>query len=181
MMILSPKQRGVALGAAGAAMSCLGFLWMAVHFNPLAYSDSLALQQRLSVALYANLFLTLCLTVAIGRLANHRFFTPDDIDGGGLTSGTDQAKVLQALLQNTLEQVVLASLVYMASAILLPASWLSAVPVAALLFAAGRFAFFATYKRGAVARAFGFGLFFYPSVGLLLCLIFAGLRSVGGA
>ena len=49
-----------------------------------------------------------CLAINIGLLARHRFFTPDDIDGGGLTPGTATAHILQSMLQNTLEQSVLA-------------------------------------------------------------------------
>jgi len=44
------------------------------------------------------------LLICIARLAKHRFFTPEDINGSALTSGTERARLLQALLQNTREQ-----------------------------------------------------------------------------
>lgn len=170
-MPFSATQKGVIRGAAVAALISLAAMWMAIKFDPFAFPDNMAMPQRLSVFLQADLLVLSCLTVAIGRLANHRFATPADIDGAGLTQGTDRAKLLQALLQNTLEQAVLASLIYLAWALLTPSTWLSAVPVAALAFTLGRIAFFAGYARGAAARAFGFGLTFYPSAGLLICLI----------
>ena len=45
-------------------------------------------------------------------MARHRFFSAEDIDGGGLGDGTTRAKLLQALVQNTLEQTVLAVIAY---------------------------------------------------------------------
>jgi hypothetical protein len=180
-MPFSSKQRGVARGAASAAVISAGALWIAIHFNPFAFPDLLALQPRLSIALQADLIVMLFLMLAIGRLANHRFSAPEDIDGAGLTIGSARATLLQALLQNTLEQAVLAIVIYLAWATLLPSSWLSALPVAVLLFSLGRIAFFATYERGAAARAFGFGLTFYPTVALLLILIIRSLWSMGCA
>lgn len=179
-MYLSFKQKGVMRGAAMAAGVVVVVLSMAIYFNPFASPENLGLQQRLLVAVNADLLVVLCLAAAICRLANHRFFTAEDIDGSGLTSGTDRAKLLQALLQNTLEQAVLASVVYLAWAILLPSRWLSVIPVAALTFTIGRIAFFAAYERGAATRAFGFGLTFYPSVGLLICLIVRSVWSLAG-
>ncbi len=42
------------------------------------------------------------------------------------------------------------------------------VVLCALLFGLGRLLFLLGYHRGAAARAFGFGLSFYPTVGLYL-------------
>lgn len=103
-MPLSSKQRGVTHGAASAAVISLALLWMAVHFNPFEFAEPLAIQQRLSIALNADLLVMLCLAVAIARVANHRFFTLEDIDGAGLTPGTDRAKLLQALCRTRLNR-----------------------------------------------------------------------------
>src|SRR5438128_2262774 len=75
--------------------------------------------QRLKLAALAGLAPAAILFISIARLAKHRFTTPQDIDGGGLTEGTERAKLLQALLQNTLEQTVLAIPVYMAASLVL--------------------------------------------------------------
>ncbi|WP_420402679.1 MAPEG family protein [Nisaea sp.] len=119
----------------------------------------------------------LCLVIAVGNLARHRFFTPADIDGSGLTAGTDRARIFQAVLQNTLEQAVIAVLAHLLWTAAAPAGWHGAVPAAALLFVAGRIFFVAGYAGGAPARAFGFALTFYPSVLLTLGAIGCILRD----
>ena len=124
--------------------------------------------ERLTLALQADLLLALWLLLSIGRLARHRFFTPEDIDGGGLSLGTDEARVLQATLQNTIEQTVFAVLVHVIWAVTLPPNWLVAIPAAAILFVIGRILFVRGYAQGAPSRALGFALTFYPSVLMLL-------------
>jgi hypothetical protein len=111
-----------------------------------------------------------CLAINIGLLARHRFFTPDDIDGGGLTAGTSQARLLQSMLQNTLEQSVLALGVHLIFSAVMPRAWQAAVPVAAMLFVIGRVLFWRGYAAGAPHRALGFALTFYPQVVMLLVI-----------
>jgi uncharacterized membrane protein YecN with MAPEG domain len=122
-------------------------------------------------ALRWDVLIVLCLTANIGLLARHRFFTPEDIDGGGLTKGTAQAQVLQATLQNTLEQTVLALSVHAVWAAEMPASWQAVIPAAAILFFIGRVLFWRGYARGAPGRALGFALTFYPTVAMLLLIV----------
>jgi len=86
--------------------------------------------------------------------------------------------MLQSLLQNTLEQTVIAIMVYMAWAVTMPAEWSSVVPMAAILFAVGRVLFFSGYEKGAPSRALGFALGFYSSVGMLVCVIGHFLHQV---
>ncbi|MBB6185373.1 MAPEG family protein [Oleiagrimonas soli] len=155
---------GMALGMTGA----LAVVGLGVWLNPFGYAHTLSLPTRLGVAARAIALPAACLMLAIGRLAAHRFRTPGDIDGSGLTQGSERANLLQALLQNTLEQTVLASAAYVAWAVAAPASWLSVVPLAALTFVGGRLLFFARYRHGAGARAFGFALTFYPTALMLL-------------
>jgi hypothetical protein len=168
---LSAKQRGVRRGMIFGV--CASFLLISAGsaLNPFGFAANLTLSQRISVALESAVLLAMCLAVAVGRLAKHRFFSPEDIDGGGLHAGSERARLLQSLLQNTLEQAVLAVLVYSAWAISMPASALSVVPLAAMAFAVGRILFFMSYSKGAPARALGFTLAFYPSVGMLLCVV----------
>src|SRR5580765_4385027 len=129
---------------------------------------------RATIAAWSLVLPAFALFVCIARLAKHRFFTPADIHGSGLTGGTDQAKLLQALLQNTLEQSCLALPVYIATSIVAPAALLPVVPTAAVMFLVGRLFFFAGYANGAPSRAFGFGLTFYPTVLLLFLLVALG-------
>ncbi len=163
-MTLTPTQRGVVRGIGIAASLTVVVMFGAAAWHPdvlLPGDDTVA---RLSFALKWDLLPAACLLIAVGRLARYRFFTPDDIDGGGLSPGTQKAHVLQSILQNTLEQVVLASLAYFIWAVVMPHGWLASIPAAAILFLIGRILFSRGYERGAAARAIGFGLTFYPSV-----------------
>ena len=92
-------------------------------------------------------------------------------DRGGLTAGSARARLLQAMLQNTLEQGALALPVYLFWALDAPPRLVPAVAGAALLFLVGRILFFRGYARGAAGRALGFRLSFYPTVVLLLAAV----------
>ena len=133
--------------------------------------------QSIERALAWDVFVILCLLAHIGSLACHRFLTPADIDGSGPTPGTERAQALQGLLQNTLEQVVLAVPTHLAWAALMPRNWQAAIPAAVVLFVSGRVLFWWGYMRGAPARALGFALTFYPTAAMLLLLL---LRVVVG-
>ncbi len=171
-MALSDKQSGVLSGIAIGAAVTITAIASGILFDPLALSSHGSIQERLSVALESSLLPVLFLAASVARLAKHRFFTPEDIDGGaGMPEDTTQAKLLQTLLQNTLEQTVLAVPLYLAWACLTPSTWLSIVPLAAILFAVGRLLFFVGFGKGAPSRALGFALTFYPSLVMLACLI----------
>ncbi len=111
-----------------------------------------------------------CLAINIAAIARHRFFSPDDIDGSGLSRGTATVHQLQSILQNTLEQTVLAMGVHATWASTMPHAWQTAVPVGALLFVIGRILFWRGYAGGAAARSLGFTLTFYPSAAMLVII-----------
>lgn len=166
--MLTDKQSGVLRGMlAGLAITIVA-LALAMHgvLTPLMPgADS-----SLDFALKWDTLVIACLAINIGMLARHRFFTPDDIDGGGLTAGTSKAHLLQSMLQNTLEQAVLALGVHLCFAAVMPRAWQAAVPVAAMLFVIGRVLFWRGYASGAPHRALGFALTFYPQVVMLLAI-----------
>ncbi len=166
-MTLTTKQQGVVRGMAIGAVFTIAAIVGAAAWHPATLLPNDNTVARIAFALKWNLLPLVCLVVAVGRLARHRFFTPDDIDGGGLSPGTPSAKVQQSILQNTLEQVVLASLAYCIWAVAMPHAWLASIPAAAALFVLGRFLFSRGYARGAAARAIGFALTFYPTVLML--------------
>jgi hypothetical protein len=109
---LAEKQKGVVRGVIPAALLTLvGLCWVSL----LLPASALPVDEpgaRLAWALQWSLLPILTLMVAIGRVANHRFYTPEDIDGAGLTTGTPQARLHRAILQNTLDQAVLAVAAY---------------------------------------------------------------------
>lgn len=170
-MAFSRTQAGVAAGmAAGLAATVALFAWPSLPSVP---ADP---EARIALWLACSLIATAWLLIAVGRLAGHRFFTPADIDGGGLTEGTPKAKLLQTLIQNTLEQCLLAIPAYGAWLWLAPEGRRGLVVLCAACFALGRLLFFAGYARGAPFRALGFTLTFYPTVGLYLFLLPAAVR-----
>jgi hypothetical protein len=164
---LTEKQRGVVRGVIPAALLSLVGLCGVSLLLPASVLPVDEPGARLAWALQWSLLAILMLMVAIGRVANLRFYTPEDIDGAGLTDGTPQARLHRAILQNTLEQAVLAVAAYAIWAVVMPHSWLRSIAVAALLFVAGCLLFARGYRRGAAGRALGFGLTAYPTFGML--------------
>jgi MAPEG family len=163
-MALDPAQRTVARGmAAGAAFSALVLgVGYAVVPAPLGgLTGNVA--DRLRMALAADAFVLLWLVVAIGRVAKERFFSPADIDGAGMTEASPRVRVPAAILQNTLEQVVLATGAHLMLAAMLRDRDMALIPLLVGLFCVGRAAFWVGYAKGAGGRAFGFATTFYPS------------------
>jgi len=166
VMPFTRTQAGVAAGmAAGFAATVAAFAWPSLPVVPAGA------EQRLALWLAASVSVSVWLLIGIALLARHRFFSPTDIDGGGLTEGTPAARLLQSLIQNTLEQAVLAIPAYGAWLWLAPEGRRGLVIVCAGLFGLGRLLFFLGYRFGAPARALGFTLTFYPTVGLYLFLL----------
>ena len=174
---LTAKQRGVLKGIIVGATITLVVILGAILVGPVMLLPESTVGERIAFALAADAFIALWLGISIGLLARHRFFTPEDIDGGGLTQGTETANILQATLQNTLEQTVLAVLVHLAWAVLMPVTWMSAIPAAVILFLCGRLLFTRGYRGGASSRAIGFALTFYPSVLMLILVVGAAVSK----
>jgi len=167
---LTDKQKDVVRSVIPAALVMVVVLCSVSLLLPVSALPEDEPGARLAWALQWSLLPILTLMVAIARMANHRFYTPEDIDGGGLTNATPQARVHHAILQNTLEQAVLAVAAYAIWAVAMPYGWLRSICVAALLFVAGRVLFARGYTRGAPGRALGFGLTAYPTFGMLAAL-----------
>ncbi|APC96673.1 MAPEG family protein [Francisella frigiditurris] len=170
---MTEKQKGVLRGMVIGSSISIAIILVGVYANILSNIDN-----SLTIAFKALLLPALFLMISIGRLAGHRFFTPEDIDGGGLSVGSEKAKVLQSLLQNTLEQFCLALAAYTAWAVIMPSDTLSVIIYAAIVFAVGRILFFHGYDKGAPSRALGFTLTFYPSVFMLLGTVFYSIVSI---
>jgi hypothetical protein len=165
---LTLNQHGVLRGILVGATITVVVIAAVIATKPISFSPEMSVGQRITFALTTDVLLALWLAYSIGRLARYRFFTPEDIDGGGLTLGTDQARILQSTLQNTIEQTVFAVLIHMIWAVSMPLSWLATIPAASILFISGRILFVRGYARGAPSRSLGFALTFYPSALMLL-------------
>ncbi|MBI3504925.1 MAG: MAPEG family protein [Proteobacteria bacterium] len=177
--MMNDKQRGVVSGALPAYVVTFAVVGFAAFAPPAILLPAGPFPATLQAALSWGLLPALCLVGNIAAMANHRFYSPADIDGSGLTVATPKARIIQAMLQNTLEQAVLASIAYAVWASTMPEGWQAVVPAAALLFAGGRALFWYGYERGAPGRAMGFGLTFYPTMLMLAaCVLRAGWRLV---
>jgi len=175
-MQLSTKQTAVLAGMIAAVLvSGLALTGGAFLFPAILSEDGVP--ERFDLLAQSVLAISFWLLASVGALARHRFFTPADVDGSGLTQGSAEAKILQAVLQNTLEQTVLAVIAYSCFAVLAPAQYLGALPVAAGLFWVGRALFWHGYARGAGGRAFGFALTFYGTVIVLAATLVTTLIS----
>ena len=119
-----------------------------------------------------SLFLVFLLIIFVSEVSYSENYVPKtNINGSGLTNGSEKAKILQALIQNTLEQLCIAFIAYTSWAAIMPLTSLSTIVLAAITFAIGRSLFFLTYHKGAGARALGFTLTFYPSVIMIITVI----------
>ncbi len=166
---MNPKQMAVVRSVSLATIIVLAALGLSSLIPPAALpADEPG--ARLAWTLRWAILPLLALLVSIARVANHRFATPEDIDGSGLTVGTARIQILRAILQNTLEQCLLALGAYAIAAVALPLGWLRVIPAAAVLFAIGRILFTLGYARGAEGRGLGFGLTAYPNFALLVSL-----------
>ncbi len=169
------KQLLVLLGMV-AAIVALYLVWRSGLVLPFVRLPAPDPVSRLAFALRWLGLPAACLLVGIAAVANRRFFVADAIDGGSSSS----SRGLQINLrynQNTLEQLMLVTLAWPALSLALPQPQLAAIPVLAVLFVAGRAAFWIGYLWAGWARGFGFALTFYPTVAIYLWL---GWQAVSG-
>jgi len=157
---LSAEQRGVRRGAALAVLSTLLVLAVALLVGR---DHAAGAEDPIAFAIRWSLVPMLWLLVAVGAVAQGRFFSADDIAGSGISPPSPKLRIQAAVLQNTFEQSVLAVGAYLGLAASGRAWALAAIPALAFLFSAGRVAFWNGYRSGATGRAFGFGLTFYPT------------------
>jgi hypothetical protein len=158
------EQRRIVLGASLALLVSAivligGYLMIALPSHHAA-----TIGDRLAFALKVDLVVVLWLVAAIASVGNGRFLSRDDIQGAGFYPPSARIAVPVAILQNTLEQVVLAIGAHLILATMLREDELIVLPLLALLFCIGRAAFWAGYRGGAARRAFGFALTFFPTV-----------------
>jgi len=170
-MVLTEKQTGVLKRMVVGIVIAVAIVASGSFINWLPTGSAATLIDRVAIAIQSLLLPAAFLVISVGRMAKQRFFTAQDIDGNGYSEDSGQAVILQSILQNTLEQFCIASAVYLAWAVIMPAETASVIPLAAIAFATGRILFFVDYSNGAAARALGFTLTFYPSVAMLIAIV----------
>ena len=161
MSMITPERRGVAQGMAAGLL--VAIVALAIGLNTGAIG---APTETLGAAVA---ILGLWAAAAVGNVARLRFFASAAI--GGAVGGDDPPaiRIARAVSQNTVEQAVIAGFAY--AALTYVAGSAGTIALLVGCFSVGRVLFWAGYPRGAVARAFGFALTFYPSVLALLVVL----------
>ena len=72
---------------------------------------------------------------------------------------------------------MLAMVVYLLWILMTPSVWLTVLPLSACCFLVERILFVGGYRKGAISRALGFALTFYPLVMMFALILFSALRS----
>jgi hypothetical protein len=94
---LSEKQKGVVRGVIPAALVTLAGFAGAAVLIPVSARPLDEAGARIAWALQWALLPILAVMISVMRVANYRFASPEDIDGSGLTAGTDRVLVLRTL------------------------------------------------------------------------------------
>ncbi len=149
------KRAKILTGMGAGALWGVGLVWIGtayVNIPIFSFTWILAL---------SFLFPGLFLAAVIGRLAQRRFFDEATIDGEPLSGG---AEIDQRVLQNTVEQLVLALALWPVTGHLLAVEGPGVVLMLGLGFAVARVAFWVGYHISPPLRAFGFAATFYPTL-----------------
>lgn len=173
-MALSTDQRGIVRAAAAAlflAALVLAALRLWLPGSIVGVKGDPDLAERVAFALRWDLALFAWLAVCIRAVSSGRFRSPADIKGSAYGPPSAGLAVKIAVLQNTLEQTVMAVGAHLALATALRGGELVIVPALVFLFLLGRALFVLGYRRGAPARAFGMALTAAPTVGAIIAAI----------
>lgn len=161
------KRHGIGFGMAAGMVWSFLLLWVGATYVTLPV---ITLVPTIMTAFLAP---GLVLIAMIGRQAQRRFFDDTIIDGGPLAGS---AEIDGRVLQNTLEQLVLAMAVWPAAAVLLGEDGPGVILTLGIWFAVARLLFWAGYHVAPPLRAIGFATTFYPTV---LVALWALMRLAG--
>lgn len=172
------EQARVARSIVGAALVSVAALALLVLSRPFAMPDLPTPSARMLCTAGLDALLVAWLGAAVANVARLRVLSAEDIGGSASANASPAVRQASAVLQNTVEQVVLAAGSHMALAAQVPGRWMILPPGLTGLFCLGRLLFWMGYKGGAATRAFGFALTFYPS--LAACAAAAVMLFVPG-
>lgn len=133
--------------------------------------------ERLRLGAFCAAAIAAWLVFALLTVSVHRLTHAADAPGPALSEATPALRLKLAFLQNTLEQVVLAAIAYLAFAATARSDQLALLPISAALFWLGRLCFLVGHRYGMKGRAFGYALTFLPTLTLYLMM---AARLLGG-
>ena len=145
----------LAVGLTAAAVA-LAWLWLPPSL--LGASAGMATADRLAYALKADLLVFLWLGGCLRTVASIRYRSDADRPGAAYGPPSARLAVPAAVLQNSLEQTVLAVGAHLILATVLQGEEMILLPVLVALYLIGRVLFAFGYAKGAGARAFGMAL-----------------------
>ena len=160
-MAFDSEQRGitvwsVAAIAVTAAVGGAGYLWLPPQL--VGVDRSMSLAEQIAFALKWDLLIFLWLAGCVRVVARGRFRSPNDREGSAYCPPSPVLAIPAAVLQNSLEQTVIALGAHLILATVLRGPELILIPLLVFLYLTGRVAFATCYAKGAVARAFGMAL-----------------------
>jgi hypothetical protein len=179
-MKFTKDQRGVIVASVIAILVTAGALLAAYRWLPphwVGVDRGMGLAERLAYALQWNLAMLLWLAGCVRAVSSGRFRSEADIRGSAYAPPSPAIAVQAAVLQNSLEQTVLAFGANLVLATVLRDDELVLLPVLVGLFLIGRVSFAWAYPKGAAARAFGMaltGAALIASLGIAAVLIVLG-------
>ncbi len=168
------RRSALALVATGLVMGG-AYFW--VPGRMFGLHDAMSSGDRLVFAVKWNLPVLLWLAYCLRAVSSGRFREPADRKGSAYGEPTPPLAVRIAILQNSLEQTVLAIGSSLLLAAVLRGDELVLIPAAVTLYLAGRVTFASSYPRGAAARAFGMALTAGP---LIVSSILSAILIIAG-
>ncbi len=157
-MTLSADQRGIVInGGVALALTIAALVTGYVLIPPgaLGLEADMGVAERLAYVLKWDLLILLWLAGCVRVVSSGRFNSVADIRGSAFSPPSTAIAVKSAVLQNSLEQSVLAIGVHLALATLLAGAELRLVPLLVAVYLFGRVTFALGYAKGPAARAFG--------------------------
>ena len=140
----------------GGIVLAAGYLWLSPAL--VGASGPLEMSDRLTFALRWDFLVLFWLLACVRSVAQGRFWSAADRDGSAHAEPSGSIAVRAAVLQNSLEQTVLAVGGHLILASVLRGPELILIPLLVLLYLGGRVAFAVGYSRRPTARAFGMAL-----------------------
>ena len=148
-------QSALAVLVAAGALT-MGYLWLPPDL--VGVTGFMTAADRVAFTLKWDLPIFLWLAGCVGGVSQGRFWTAADRKGSAFGPPGPKIAVGAAVLQNSLEQTVLAVGAHLILAAVLSAEDLNLIPLLVLLYLVGRATFAIGYARSPIARAFGMAL-----------------------